>query len=167
MSNDTPSSEPVDPADSARLDPPYRYEVDATAAQLIAEYPDLEPGTETGRTVTVAGRLLLRRVQGKLAFGTVADATGRIQLFAPGKVTPDYEAFCGLSLGDWIGVTGEVMTTKRGELSVRVDDWVRLAEAQRRFPDKWHGITDTDTRYRQRYVDLWVTERGPTHLRDP
>jgi lysyl-tRNA synthetase class 2 len=144
--------------DSARMTPPYRFDVDTTAAALADAYPDLEPGTETGRTVTIAGRLMLRRVQGKLAFGTLADATGRIQLFALARLTPDYDAFRALSLGDWIGVTGEVMTTKRGELSVRVDDWVLLAEAQRRFPDKWHGITDIDTRFRQRYVDLWVTE---------
>ncbi|HKY14976.1 MAG TPA: lysine--tRNA ligase, partial [Microthrixaceae bacterium] len=65
--------------------------------------------------------------------------------------------FCSLGLGDWIGVEGEVMTTRRGELSVRVDAWTLLAAARRPFPDKWHGITDTETRYRQRYVDLWVT----------
>ncbi len=138
-------------------DIPYRFEPDARVAELIAEHPDLEPGTETDRVVTVAGRLMLRRVQGKLAFGTLDDGTGRIQLFAPGKTTPEFEQFGHLNLGDWIGVTGIVMTTRRGELSVRVDQWVRLAEARRPFPDKWHGITDTDTRYRQRYVDLWVT----------
>ena len=93
---------------------------------------------------------MLRRVQGRLAFGTLQDSTGRIQLFAPAATTPDYEAFGGLSLGDWIGVEGEVMTTRRGELSVRVDGWTLLAEARRPFPDKWHGLTDVDTRYRQR-----------------
>ena len=138
-------------------DIPYRFDPDARVAELIAEYPDLEPGTETERVVTIAGRLMLRRVQGKLAFGTLDDATGRVQLFAPSKTTPDFENFTDLNLGDWIGVTGIVMTTRRGELSVRVDGWTRLAEARRPFPDKWHGITDTDTRYRQRYVDLWVT----------
>ncbi|MDG2111921.1 MAG: lysine--tRNA ligase, partial [Actinomycetota bacterium] len=138
-------------------DIPYRFDPDARVAELIAAYPDLEPGTETERVVTIAGRLMLRRVQGKLAFGTLDDATGRIQLFAPSKTTPDFDDFTDLNLGDWIGVTGIVMTTRRGELSVRVDGWTKLAEAARPFPDKWHGITDTDTRYRQRYVDLWVT----------
>jgi lysyl-tRNA synthetase class 2 len=103
---------------------------------------------------------MLRRVQGKLAFGTLADSTGRIQLFAPSASTPDFERFCELNLGDWIGVAGEVMTTRRGELSVRVDDWTLLAPTRRSFPDKWHGISDPDTRYRQRYVDLWVTEEA-------
>jgi len=100
---------------------------------------------------------MLRRVQGKLAFGTLDDGSGRIQLFAPSKTTEKFDQFCDLNLGDWIGVTGIVMTTRRGELSVRVDSWTCLAEARRPFPDKWHGISDTDTRYRQRYVDLWVS----------
>jgi len=139
---------------------PYTYEPSSTAASIAAAHPDLEPGTETGQQVTVAGRLMLRRVQGKLAFGTLADRTGRIQLFAPSASTPDFSAFCELHLGDWIGVTGEVMTTRRGELSVRVDGWTLLAPARRPFPDKWHGISDPDTRYRQRYVDLWVTDEA-------
>ena len=136
---------------------PYRYESDATAAGLAAEHDGLEDGTETDAVVSIAGRLMLRRVQGKLTFGTLQDATGRIQLFAPSKVTPDYAAFGELSLGDWIGVRGIVMKTRRGELSVRVDEWTLLAEATRPFPDKWHGLSDPDTRYRQRYVDLWVS----------
>ena len=70
---------------------------------------------------------MLRRVQGKLAFGTLADSSGRIQLFAPSASTPDFEQFCELNLGDWIGVRGQVMTTRRGELSVRVDSWALLA----------------------------------------
>jgi lysyl-tRNA synthetase class 2 len=138
-------------------DLPYAFEVDAEAADLAARFESLEPGTETGEIVSVAGRLMLRRVQGKLAFGTLQDHTGRVQLFAPSASTPRFDEFCDLNLGDWIGVRGEVMTTRRGELSVRVDEWVLLAPARRSFPDKWHGITDTDTRYRQRYVDMWVT----------
>ena len=136
---------------------PYRYETDATAAGLAVTHDGLDDGAETDQVVSVAGRLMLRRVQGKLTFGTLQDASGRIQLFAPAKVTPDYDAFGELSLGDWIGVRGIVMKTRRGELSVRVDDWTLLAEATRPFPDKWHGLSDPDTRYRQRYVDLWVT----------
>src|SRR4051794_11154084 len=101
---------------------------------------------------------MLRRGQGKLVFGQLQDQTGRIQLFAPANVTPRFEDFGALSLGDWIGVTGEVMKTRKGELSVKVTDWVVLAQARRPFPDKWHGLTDPDTRYRQRYVDLWVND---------
>ncbi|MEZ5321248.1 MAG: lysine--tRNA ligase [Microthrixaceae bacterium] len=143
---------------------PYSAEVDATAADLAERFAGLEPGTETGHVVSVAGRLMLRRVQGKLAFGTLADQSGRIQLFAPAASTPDFDAFTGLNLGDWLVVRGEVMTTRRGELSVRVDSWERLAATRRSFPDKWHGITDPDMRYRQRYVDLWVTDEARATL---
>ncbi len=136
---------------------PYRFEPTATSDAIRAEHDSIEDGVETGVQVTIAGRLMLRRVQGKLAFGTLQDSGGRIQLFAPGKVTPDFADFCDLNLGDWIGVTGEVMKTRKGELSVKVEQWVILARATRPFPDKFHGISDQDMRYRQRYVDLWVT----------
>ncbi|HET7488630.1 MAG TPA: lysine--tRNA ligase [Acidimicrobiales bacterium] len=139
---------------------PYRFERDRDAASLQAEFGGLEAGAETGATASVAGRLMLRRVQGKLAFGTLQDSSGRVQLFARKGRTPDFDTFCALSLGDWIGVRGEVLKTRTGELSVSVDEWVLLAEARRSFPDKWHGITDVDTRYRQRYVDLWVTDEA-------
>ena len=137
---------------------PYRFEPGVDTARLLDDHGALVAGEESGVDVTVAGRLMLRRLQGQLAFGVLQDSSGRVQLFAPEKTTPDFAGFAGLHLGDWVGVTGEVLRTKRGELSVRVDSWVRLAEARRPFPDKWHGITDVDTRYRQRYVDLWVTE---------
>ncbi len=141
-----------------RRDIPYRFEPTATAAQLHAAHGDLAAGESSGVRATVAGRLMLRRVQGRLCFGTLDDAGGaRIQLFAPAAATPDYEEFCALSIGDWVGAGGEVMKTRRGELSVQVEDWRLLAEARRPFPDKWHGMADTDTRYRQRYVDLWVS----------
>ena len=139
---------------------PYRFDPTTTAAAVEAEYGDLSDGEETGVVVSVAGRLMLRRDQGKLAFGDLQDATGRVQLFALQRSTADFAGFTGLHLGDWIGVTGEVLKTRRGELSIRVDSWVRLAEARRGFPDKWHGMTDVDTRFRQRYVDLWVTDES-------
>jgi len=141
-------------------DIPYRYERAHDAATVVRAAAGLEPGASSGDQVSVAGRILLRRVQGKLAFATLADASGRVQLFATEARTPDYERFCALSLGDWVGVGGEVVRTRRGEVSVMVDRWVLLAEARRPFPDKWHGLTDVDTRYRQRYVDLWVTEES-------
>lgn len=143
---------------------PYEAEVTHHAAELTERFGDLEPGTETGEVVAVAGRLMLRRVQGKLAFGTLADQTGRIQLFAPSASTKDFEDFCDLNLGDWIRVSGQVMTTRRGELSVQVDTWELLAPTRRPFPDKWHGISDPDLRFRQRYVDLWVTEEARSTL---
>lgn len=139
---------------------PYRFEPTSTATAVENVWSGLADGEEAGQVVALAGRLMLRRDQGKLAFGVLQDSTGRVQLFAMERSTPDYEGFTGLHLGDWIGVTGEVLRTRRGELSVRVDDWICLAEARRSFPDKWHGITDVDTRFRQRYVDLWVTDKA-------
>jgi len=141
-------------------DLPYRFEPTATAAELHERFDSIDAGAETDATVTVAGRLMLRRVQGKLAFGQLQDSTGRVQLFCPAQVTERFEEFTHLDLGDWIGATGEVMKTRKGELSVKVREWVLLAKARRQFPDKWHGMSDVDTRYRQRYVDLWVTEEA-------
>jgi lysyl-tRNA synthetase class 2 len=139
---------------------PYRFEPDRTTASLHEEFDGLAAEEETGVVVTVAGRLMLHRPMGRLAFFTLQDGSGRIQLFCTPKVTARFDELIALSHGDWIGATGEVLKTKTGELSVRVHDWVFLAEARRQFPDKWHGIADVDTRYRQRYVDLWVTEEA-------
>jgi len=108
--------------------------------------------------VSVAGRVMLLRHQGKLAFAQLRDSSGSIQLFALAAVTADFDGLTKLSLGDWIGATGEVVKTRTGELSVRVSEWVLLAETRRGFGDKWHGVADVDTRYRQRYVDLWANE---------
>jgi lysyl-tRNA synthetase, class II len=137
---------------------PYRFEATSSAGALRLAYADLAPETETGHEVTVAGRLMLRRGQGKLAFGQLTDSTGTIQLFCGAGWTSDFEGFKKLALGDWIGAFGSVVTTRTGELSVKVRSWVLLAETQRGFGDKWKGITDVDIRYRQRYVDLWANE---------
>lgn len=139
---------------------PYRFEPTHSVASIISAYASIDDGGETGVVVTVAGRLMLRRDQGKLAFGTLQDQSGRIQLFASANWTGDFDGFKKLSLGDWIGATGEVVKTRKGELSVKVTSWTVLAEAKRGFPDKWHGISDVDMRFRQRYVDLWVTDEA-------
>ena len=137
---------------------PYRFERSHSVGSVVEAHDGLDPGVQTDAVVSVAGRLMLRRSQGRIAFGVLADATGRVQLFATEAATPGFKDFASLSIGDWIGVRGVVMTTRRGELSVRVDEWVVLARCRRSLPDKWHGISDTDTRYRQRYMDLWVSE---------
>ncbi len=139
---------------------PYRFERTDAAADVVERYRHLEDGAVTeaeADVVSVAGRLMLRRGQGKLAFAQLQDSSGRVQLFAPADVTPRFDAFKALTVGDWVGVRGRAMKTKRGEVSVEVDEWCLLADARRSFPDKWHGLSDPDTRYRQRYVDLWVT----------
>jgi len=106
--------------------------------------------------------VMLLRAQGKLAFATMRDSTGEIQLFALAALCEGFDEFSKLHLGDWVGVTGEVVRTKRGELSVKVTSWVRLAEALHNFGDKWAGINDYDLRYRHREADLWA---NPTSRR--
>jgi len=140
------------------LRPPYRVEVSDRAADLQAAHADLQDGGSTGVTATVGGRVMLLRDMGRLAFATLRDSSGQIQLMATAKGTDDYKGLTGLTLGAWIVATGEVIRSNKGELSVRVERWLALAEARRGFGDKWHGITDTDLRYRQRYADLWANE---------
>ena len=108
---------------------------------------------------------MLQRPHGRLAFAVLRDQTGDIQLFALEKATDRFDELSALPLGTWVRATGEVVKTRKGELSVKVADWAVLARPTRPFPDKWHGITDPDTRYRQRYVDAWVSpEVRPTLL---
>lgn len=126
------------------------------AAQLAQQYESLEPGAETEDVVTVAGRLVAKRDQGKLAFLVLRDATGELQLFCRVNVLGDeqFEATKDLDLGDWVGATGVIIRTRRGELSVLPSDVTLLSKSLRPLPEKYHGLTDTETRYRQRYVDL-------------
>jgi lysyl-tRNA synthetase, class II len=141
-------------------DIPYRYARTHSAAEVIAGWSHLTDGEESGETVAVAGRLMLLRPQGKLAFGELRDASGAVQLFALAAVTARFDELVRLNLGDWIGARGQVVRTRRGELSVKVTEWVLLAQARRNFGDKWHGVSDVETRYRQREVDLWANERS-------
>ena len=135
---------------------PYRFEQTVAAAEVAARWHGLGPGEESGDVVAVAGRVMLSRPQGRLAFAELRDSSGAVQLFALDKHTRDFDAFTKLRLGDWIGASGEVVRTRRGELSVKVGEWVVLADARRSFGDKWRGVTDGETRYRQREVDLWA-----------
>ncbi|MDQ3738435.1 MAG: lysine--tRNA ligase [Actinomycetota bacterium] len=137
---------------------PYRFDRTHTLSDVRRQWGELESGTETDDEVTVAGRILLWRDTGKLIFATISDRRGELQLFISKAVIGD-EAFAAvkrLDLGDLVGVHGAVMTTKVGELSVRADRVELLAKALRPLPDKWKGLTDTDTRFRQRYTDLIV-----------
>jgi len=139
---------------------PVRFDRTHTAAELHAAYDGIDAGSETDDVVRVAGRILLVRRQGKLTFATVRDGTGTVQLFVSRGVLGDerHAEFDDLDLGDWVGAEGTVMKTKKGELSVKVNRFELLAKALRPLPDKWHGLGDVDTRFRQRYVDLVVNE---------
>ena len=141
---------------------PYRFDRSHTLGEIRKEFGHLEAGSETETHVTVAGRILLKRDQGKLIFATLQDRETSIQLFVSKAIVGDdaFDAINNLDLGDWVGATGIVMTTRKGELSVKVDSVVLLSKAVRPLPDKWHGLTDTDTRYRQRYADLIGNEES-------
>jgi lysyl-tRNA synthetase class 2 len=143
---------------------PYQFDHNAFAAALQETYTFLSDGEESGQSVHVAGRIMLLRRQGKLAFATMRDSSGEIQLFALDAVAANFDEFTKLHLGDWVGITGEVVRTKRGELSVKVATWERLAEALHNFGDKWAGISDFDLRYRHREADLWANETSRRSL---
>jgi lysyl-tRNA synthetase class 2 len=143
---------------------PYRFGVTASVAEAAALGEDLGPGESSGTTVAVAGRLMLLRVQGKLAFGELRDRTGSVQLFALAASTARFDELVRSNLGDWLGVEGEVVRTRRGEISVQVADWVLLAPARRAFGDKWRGVRDQEIRFRQREVDLWANPESRTVL---
>lgn len=137
---------------------PYRdsFERTTTAAALAQSYSSLEPGAETDDVVSLAGRVIAKRDQGKVLFLVIRDASGEIQLFCRPNVLGD-EPFANagdLDLGDWIGATGTIIRTRRGELSISPTDVVLLSKSLRPLPEKYHGLSDTETRYRQRYVDL-------------
>jgi lysyl-tRNA synthetase class 2 len=141
------------------VDPyPYRFERSSDIGPVRDEWGTIEAGTETGVVVRLAGRLMLKREQGRLTFGQLRDRTGEIQLFVSAGVLGKefFGEFNQLDRGDWVGVEGEIMATKKGELSVKVSDWALLSKALRPLPDKWKGLADVDARYRQRYVDLTV-----------
>jgi lysyl-tRNA synthetase, class II len=144
----------------APFTPPYRFDRTATTAQVVERGVGLAAGEESGAVVSVAGRVMRLRPQGKLAFAELRDESGAVQLLAFGQSTDDFDGFVRLHLGDWIGARGEVVRTPRGELSVKVADWELLAQARRSFGDKWRGIADVEIRYRQREVDLWANERS-------
>jgi lysyl-tRNA synthetase class 2 len=135
---------------------PYRVDATTPAGELQRRFAELAPNDGSDVVATAAGRVMLRREMGKLTFMTLTDWSGSVQLFAGAQWTKRFDELNRLSLGDWVAATGEVVRTRTGELSVRVQDWVLLAEARRSFGDKYRGITDVDTRYRQRYADMWA-----------
>jgi lysyl-tRNA synthetase, class II len=137
---------------------PNDFRRDSLAADVHAQYGDknnetLEPAAVR---VAVAGRMMLKRVMGKACFATLQDTSGRIQLYVTldGVGEQALEAFKHWDLGDIVGATGTLFKTKTGELSVRCDAVRLLSKSLRPLPEKFHGMTDTEQRYRQRYVDL-------------
>ena len=135
---------------------PYRYERTTGIAAIRSRFDLLDDGAETGESVSVAGRITTVRGQGKIAFADLKDSTGRIQLFAREDDLGEEQMahFKTVRVGDIVGAEGEVMKTRRGELSIKVKRTTLLAPCLRPMPDQWHGITNVEARYRQRYLDL-------------
>ena len=153
---------------------PYAVRFDSThcASQLQENHVDLGKGQELDLCVSLAGRVMARRVLGKLAFFTLSDETGQIQLYLEKaslqavtsqggqELTSFQELTTLVDTGDWIGVSGTLKRTDRGELSVKVQEWEMLGKSLQPLTDKWHGLSDVEKRYRQRYLDLIVSPQS-------
>ena len=128
-----------------------KFDRENNTGEIVANYSDFE-----GKTVTLAGRLMSKRVMGKMSFADLRDGEGKIQLCVKRDEMGEepYRKYKKLDIGDIVGVTGEVFTTQKGEISVRTTEVKLLSKSLRPLPEKFHGLTNTDLRYRQRYVDL-------------
>lgn len=117
---------------------------------------ELRENFQEGRKIRAAGRLMTRRDMGKSAFADLKDETGRMQIYAKKDILGEehYRFFTGLSLGDILGLEGELFKSKTGEPTIRIEKFERLSKIVRTLPEKWHGLKDVETRYRHRYVDL-------------
>ena len=135
---------------------PKRFPDREEIAAVRAEAEKLEPGTEAPETRRLAGRVMARRGHGKLVFLDLVDRSGRIQLLCDTSRTGEVD----LALGDLVGVTGRPAQSRRGEPSLAADSIELLARIRRSLPDHFHGITDVETRYRQRYLDLLMNEES-------
>lgn len=135
---------------------PANFSASAFSADLEEKYQDLAAGESTNDTATVAGRVMAIRNQGKIAFVVLQDKQGTIQLFfrINNLSEDEWDLFKTVSLGDIIGVTGTIMRSRTGQLSVAPASLVMLAKALRPLPEKFHGLADKETRYRQRYADM-------------
>lgn len=156
--------EKLDRLRSDGVDPyPVNFPRTATNAEVRERHQGLEPDTATGETVAVTGRVMLNRVGGKLCFATLRDGSADLQvMISLDKVGEESLAAWkrDVDLGDHVGVTGEVITSRRGELSILADRWEITAKCLRPLPEKHVGLTDPEARVRQRYVDLIVNDEA-------
>ncbi|MDW8258041.1 MAG: OB-fold nucleic acid binding domain-containing protein, partial [Gammaproteobacteria bacterium] len=135
---------------------PNDFRRDALAAQLHRDYDACDAASLAAvPPVRVAGRLMFKRVMGRASFAKLQDGTGQIQVFLQSDALgADYAAFKHWDVGDILGASGTLFRTQTGELSVRAERIRLLAKSLRPLPEKWHGLADTEARYRQRYLDL-------------
>ena len=142
------------------------FKISHTTQFLIQKFDYLENGQEEDFNVSIAGRVVAKRVMGKIAFFAISDQEGQIQLYLDKSIINlnlenqkllSFEDIKDIvDIGDWIGVYGTIKKTNKGEISIKVEKWEMLSKSLQPLPDKWHGLTDIEKRYRQRYVDLIV-----------
>ena len=141
---------------------PTDFRRNVMAGELHAEYGDKDNAyfEANSQRVSVAGRMMAKRVMGKASFAQLLDMSGRIQIFVQRDALPEgaYTAFKNWDIGDILGAEGVLFRTKTGELSVKVDKLRLLTKSLRPLPEKFHGLADQETRYRQRYLDLIMNE---------
>ncbi|MDA9704000.1 lysine--tRNA ligase [Prochlorococcus sp. AH-736-L19] len=146
------------------------FRISHTTKFLIQKFDYLENGHEEDFNVSIAGRVMAKRVMGKIAFFTINDQEGQIQLYLDKRIINlnlenqkllSFEDIKEIvDIGDWIGVYGTIKKTNKGELSIKVENWEMLSKSLQPLPDKWHGLTDIEKRYRQRYLDLIVNPQS-------
>ena len=143
---------------------PNDFKPDAAAAEIHAQFGDRDAEALEAQphTVRIAGRMMTRRVMGKASFAHLLDGSGQIQIYVRRDDLPEgvYQEFKRWDVGDILAVEGTVFRTRKGELSVQASSIRLLTKCLRPLPEKWHGLSDTETRYRQRYVDLIVNEES-------
>jgi lysyl-tRNA synthetase class 2 len=143
------------------IDPyPPRFSPSHSIGEIIAGFSSLATEKHSGEQVIIAGRLIALRQMGRAAFLDLRDGSGRIQTHASldGLGETGYRALCESDIGDFLGVSGEVFRTKRGELTVEIAEWTLLSKSLRPLPEKWHGLKDVELRYRHRSLDLIANE---------
>lgn len=140
---------------------PRNFSTTHVISQVREKYGTLKAEEKTEETVSLAGRIMSLRGMGKASFAHIKDQTGKLQIYIREDVLGErnYRIFKKFDIGDLIGVTGKVFATKTGELSIQVENLTLLAKSLRPLPEKWHGLKDIETRYRQRYIDLVVNEQ--------
>ncbi len=143
------------------IDPyPPRFSRSHSIGEVIAGFSSLAIEEHSGEQVMIAGRLIALRRMGKAIFLDLRDGSGRIQVYSSldGLGATEYRALCESDIGDFLGFSGEVFRTKRGELTVEIAEWTLLSKSLRPLPEKWHGLKDVELRYRHRSLDLIANE---------
>ncbi len=141
---------------------PHKFEGKCKSVDLNEEFKSLSNGEESDRRVSFAGRMMSRRIMGKVSFSHLKDGWGKVQIYV-GKNDigeENYLFYKRMDIGDFVGVEGKVFKTRTGEITIHAEKLILLAKSLRVLPEKWHGLKDTEIRYRQRYVDLIMNDRA-------